>query len=73
MKDEKKEPKRKARVVIYVDGGIVQEVLTDTLGVEVMIVDYDNETAGDDPADRAFAPAKVNSEYIEKTIQGTED
>ena len=35
-----------SRIVIYVDGGIVQDVLADTPGVEAMIVDYDNERAG---------------------------
>ena len=73
MKDEKEKPKRNVRVVVYVDGGIVQDVLTDTARVEAMIVDYDNERAGEDKANRSFEPVNVNVEYIEKTIQGTED
>ena len=65
---------RKAiRIVIYVSGGIVQDVMADAPGVEAMIVDYDNEKAGDSPADRSFMPVDVNREYIEKTIQGIED
>ncbi len=63
----------KVRIVIYVDGGIVQSVLSDTTGVEAMIVDYDNEKAGDDPACRSFEPVEVNPEYIRKTIQCIED
>jgi len=38
-----------------------------------MIVDYDNEKAGDDPACRSFEPVEVNTEYIRKTIRGIEE
>lgn len=62
-----------ARVVIYVEGGNVQSVLSDTPGIEVMIVDYDNEEAGDDPASRSFEFVEVNEAYIERTIQGIEE
>ena len=63
----------KVRIVVYVDGGVVQDVLTDTPGVEAMIVDYDNEKAGDDPACRSFEQIEVNAEYIEKTTKCIED
>ena len=63
----------KVRIVIYVDGGIVQSVLSDTIGVEAMIVDYDNEKEGADPACRSFEPVEVNPEYIDKTVQCIED
>jgi len=63
----------KVRIVIYVEGGIVQSVLSDTTGVEAMIVDYDNEKAGDDPACRSFELVEVNPEYIKKTIKCIED
>ena len=63
----------KVRIVIYVDGGVVQSVLSDTAGVEAMIVDYDNEKSGDDPACRSFEPVDVNPEYIRKTIKGIEE
>ena len=63
----------KARIVIYVGGGVVQSVLSDTPGVTTMIVDYDNEEAGDDRADRSFELVEVNKPYIEETIQGTEE
>ena len=46
--------KKPIRIVIYVDGGIVQDVLAEAPGVEAMIVDYDNETVGDDPACCSF-------------------
>jgi hypothetical protein len=61
------------RVVIYVNGGIVQSVLADQPGVTAMIVDYDNEEAGDSKEDRAFKPVGVDRKYIEATVQGKED
>ena len=67
------EASKTVRIVIYVHGGVVQDVLAETEGVEAMVVDYDNESAGDDPADRSFDPVPVNREYIERTVQGIED
>lgn len=61
------------RIVIYVEGGIVQSVLSDTPGIKAMIVDYDSEKAGDDRAGRSFELVEVNKPYIETTIQGTEE
>jgi len=71
---KKKESKRKPiRIVIYVSGGIVQDVLADAKGVEAMIVDYDNESAGEPRSSRSFEEVPVNRAYIENTIQGVED
>jgi hypothetical protein len=39
----------KQRIVITLDGGLVQDIYTDGLDVEVYVVDYD--TDGADPAD----------------------
>lgn len=61
------------RVVIYVSGGIVQDVLANGLGVEAMVVDYDDEKAGEPKSSRSFESVPVNDTYIEKTIQGIED
>ena len=61
------------RVVIYVSGGIVQDVFAETEGVEAMIVDYDNEEAGKPKSSRFFEEVPVNREYIERTVQGIED
>jgi len=61
------------RVVIYVSGGVVQDVLAADEGVEAMIVDYDNEGAGEPKSSRSFEEVQVNRAYIEKTVQGTED
>ena len=60
-------------IVIYVEGGVVQSVLSDTPRVTAMIVDYDNEKAGDDRASRSFELVEVNQPYIQITIQGTEE
>ena len=68
-----KEKHKPIRVVIYVSGGIVQDVLAADEGVEAMIVDYDNEEAGDPKGSRSFEEIQVNRAYIEKTIQGIED
>ena len=61
------------RIVIYVSGGIVQDVLANGQGVEAMIVDYDNEKAGEPKSLRSFELVPVNRAYIEKTMQGIED
>ena len=68
--ESKQEP---IRIVIYVSGGIVQDVLAEAEGVEAMIVDYDNEAAGEPKSSRSFESVPVNRAYIERTIQGIED
>jgi hypothetical protein len=68
------EPRREPiQIVIYVSGGIVQDVMADAPGVEAMIVDYDNEATGEPKSSRSFDEVPVNREYIEKTIQGIEN
>jgi len=68
--ESKQEP---IRIVIYVSGGIVQDVMAEAEGVEAMIVDYDNEAAGEPKSSRSFESVPVNCAYIERTIQGIED
>jgi len=71
---KKEELNRKPiRIVIYVSGGIVQDVLGEAEGVEAMIVDHDNESAGEPKSSRSFEEVPVNREYVDKTIQGVED
>ena len=71
---KKKESNRKPiRIVIYVSGGIVQDVLAEREGVEAMVVDYDNEEEGEPKSSRLFQEVPVNVAYIEKTVQGIED
>ena len=40
-----KERHKPIRIVIYVSGGVVQDVLAEDEAVEAMIVDYDNEAS----------------------------
>ena len=61
------------RIVIYVSGGVVQDVLAEDEGAEAMVVDYDNEQAGEPKSSRSFEEVPVNRAYIEKTIRGVED
>jgi hypothetical protein len=65
--------KKPLRIVIYVSGGGVQDVLAEDEGVEAMIVDYDNESAGEPKSSRSFEEVPVNRAYVEKTIRGIED
>jgi len=67
------EQSKAVRIVIYVHGGVVQDVLAETEGVEAMVVDYDNEEEGEPKSSRSFQEVPVNVAYIEKTIQGIED
>ncbi len=69
----KKSKRKSIRIVIYVSGGIVQDVLAEAEGVDAMIVDYDNEGAGEPKSSRSFEAVPVNLAYISKTIQGVED
>jgi hypothetical protein len=71
MKNKPK--KRPIRIVIYVSGGIVQDVMADAAGVETMIVDYDNEDSGEPKSSRSFEVVTVNRPYIAKTIKGIEN
>ena len=68
-----KKEQKPIRVVIYVSGGIVQDVLAEEEGVGAMIVDYDDEGGGEPKSSSSFEEAPVNREYIDKTIQGVED
>lgn len=70
MSNNKKKP---VRIVIYVSGGIVQDVLADAVGVEAMIVDYDNEDCGQPKSSRSFGVVTVNRQYIAKTIKRIEN
>jgi len=67
------EESKAVRIVIYVHGGVVQDVLAEIQGVEAMVVDYDNEEAGEPKSSRSFEEVPVNRAYIEKTVQCIED
>lgn len=60
------------RIAIYVNGGVVQDIISDTPGLSAMLIDYDNEKAGSDPKNRSFEPIRVDINLIEETINGAE-
>jgi hypothetical protein len=55
-----------ARVVITMDGGLIQHVMADQEGVEVMVLDFDTE-GGDDERIKEFEGNRV---YV---FQGVDD
>ena len=55
-----------ARVVITMDGGLIQHVMADQEGVEVMVLDFDTE-GGDDERIKEF---EGNPVYV---FQGVDD
>lgn len=60
-----------SKVVVFVRGGVVQEVVADCEKVEVMIVDYDDEKCEGRP-DRVFHRAYVDRELVERAATGLE-
>ena len=43
-----------ARIVIVVEGGNVQEVLSNLPDIEVRLIDYDNEPAAEEPTSMEY-------------------
>ncbi len=67
-----------ARIVVYVEGGIVQEIVSDTPGIEVVKLDYDTEGADDDELteDQAGVPvfalredARLDANYVAEVFK----
>ncbi len=56
-----------ARIIVYVNGGNVQAVVSDSDQIEVMIVDYDNERTTTRPK-RYFEPVNRDIELVDRTI-----
>jgi hypothetical protein len=61
-----------ARVIVYVSGGNVQDIISSSPGVEVMIVDYDNEKCSATPK-RSFEPVRCDLIFFDRTMAGLED
>lgn len=59
-----------ARVVVFVEGGVVVSTIADTDGVEMLIVDYDNEKEGDQRG--TFSTVENNPELVARTVAGKE-
>jgi hypothetical protein len=60
-----------AKVIVYVNGGNVQDIIADSPGIEVMLVDYDNEAVQPAP-DRAFRDVRCDPVLFSQTVAGTE-
>ena len=48
------------RVIVSIRGGVFQSAVSDSAGVEVMVVDYDDIAAGDE-VPKTFEPIPVDS------------
>lgn len=59
-----------SKVIVYVNGGNVQGVISDTDDVEIMIVDYDNEV--ESSKDRDFESVPCDPQYFLATLKGKE-
>ena len=58
-------------VVVVVKGGVIQEIVSDKI-CNVMIVDYDNEMAGDNPSQRFMDFANENIQKVLDFMNGDE-
>ena len=65
-------PLKIPRLIVYVSGGVVQGVIADGPGAEVMIVDYDNEESTG-PVGRAFEKVEIRPGLFAATIAGKEE
>jgi hypothetical protein len=59
------------RVIIFVRGGNVQGMVAEKPGIQVMVVDYDNEEE-DRTVVRTFEEATHDPEYFRCAVEGTE-
>ena len=64
-----------ARVVVFIEGGVIVNSVTDSDGIELMIVDYDSESdlSVDERAEqRYFVEVELDNSLVEQAIVGTE-
>jgi hypothetical protein len=59
------------KIIVYVRGGVVQDVISDRGGVRVMIVDYDDEECVARP-DRSFQPVRRDKRFFDLTVAAQE-
>ena len=60
-----------ARVVIFVEGGVVQQVIRDAAELEVMIINYDDEESDPKPR-RSFEPVVYEPDLVDSVLAGAE-
>jgi len=59
------------RMIVYVSGGNVQDIIADTPGLQVMLVDYDNEEGQPKP-ERSFVEIREDPVLFSRTVAGKE-
>ena len=60
------------KIIVYVSGGCVQDVVSNREEVEVMVVDYDNEETNGEQK-REFESVRCDPIHFERTVAGIED
>ena len=60
------------KIIVYVRGGVVQDVISSHEGIQVMVVDYDNEET-DGEQKREFESVRYDPAYFERTVTGIEN
>jgi len=60
-----------AKVIVYVKGGIVQDVISDVNGIDVMVVDYDIEQDRG-ISEREFESVRTDPSRFGQTINSVE-
>lgn len=60
-----------SKIIIYLRGGNIQDVISDHESNEVMIVDYDNEEDSKS-VKRSFEQVRCDSSYFERTVAGVD-
>jgi hypothetical protein len=70
-----KEKKRCPRIAIFVRGGVVQEVASDTADVLIKLLDFDSIEEGDPPGDWQPPDVVINTpqEFESYASGGSED
>jgi hypothetical protein len=60
-------------VIVYVRGGVVQDIDVDSEDVRIMVIDYDNEADPEFCGPRGFFPDTYTPERVAKALAGTEE
>ena len=60
------------KIIVYVSGGVVQDILSDTEGIEVLLLNYDDEEE-ENCKNREFRTITSDADHVNHTIEGIED
>lgn len=61
------------KVIVVVKGGNVQDIISDSDEVGIMVIDYDNESVAKTANDRTYTKPHIDVEWIRKAESRTED